>query len=183
MIWRGCPFRNASFVPSSILDLLLHHCDTAHFPLAPIPASPVILSAAKNPSFPATTDQLIQPQPACHSERSEDSVIAAPPTCSQGVSFDPRAGNTAYPSPADAGAAVAPAIMVALDEVDFRSVDHQEIRGGIAKEEVFVGIRNGFEVIGRNFSFRRIALFRDALLQHVGLGLKIDYQVGAGPME
>ena len=71
-------------------------------------------------------------------------------------------------------------VFAALDEVNVRRVDDQEVRGCVVKEEVFVGARNFLDVFEGDASFVARGLFGDAGPEDFGLGLEIDDEIGSG---
>src|SRR5712692_4270341 len=71
-------------------------------------------------------------------------------------------------------------VVAALDEVNVRRVDDQEVRGRVAKEEVFVGARNFLDVFEGDASFVAGSLLNDASTEDFGLGLQIDDEIGSG---
>src|SRR6266581_1327835 len=71
-------------------------------------------------------------------------------------------------------------VVAALDEVNVRRVDDQEVRGRVAKEEVFVGARNFLDVFEGDASFVAGSLLGDAGAEDFGLGLEIDDEIGSG---
>src|SRR6266851_3851831 len=68
----------------------------------------------------------------------------------------------------------------AFYEVDVGGVDDQEIGGGVAEEEMFVGAGDFFDVLEGDLRFFAGGFFGDARAQHLRLGLEIDDQVGSG---
>src|SRR5712664_846525 len=71
-------------------------------------------------------------------------------------------------------------IFAALDEVDVGSVDDEEVGGGVAEEEMFVGAGDFFDVFGGDVGFITGGFFGDASAEDFGLGLEVDDQVGSG---
>src|SRR5216684_4308358 len=71
-------------------------------------------------------------------------------------------------------------VVAALDEVNVRRVDDQEVRGRVAKEEVFVGARDFLDVFEGDASFVARSLLDDARAEDFGLGLEIDDEIGSG---
>src|SRR5882724_10744581 len=65
-------------------------------------------------------------------------------------------------------------VVAALDEVDFGGVNDEEIRGGVAEEEMFVSAGDFLNVFGSNVGFVARGLLGDAGAEDLGLGLKID---------
>src|ERR1700691_3793434 len=65
----------------------------------------------------------------------------------------------------------------ALDEVNIRGVDHQQIGRGVVKEEVLVRAGNLFDVFEGNLRFIARGFFSNASTQNFGFGLEIDYQI------
>src|SRR5216683_3740549 len=71
-------------------------------------------------------------------------------------------------------------VFAALDEVNVRGVDDQEIGSSVAKEEVFVGARDFLDVFEGDATFVAGSLFGDAGAEDFGLGLEIDDEIGSG---
>src|SRR5713101_7152262 len=71
-------------------------------------------------------------------------------------------------------------VVAALDEVNVRGVDDQEIGSSVAKEEMFVGARDFLDVFEGDASFVAGSLLDDARAEDFGLGLEIDDEVGGG---
>src|SRR6266567_241097 len=71
-------------------------------------------------------------------------------------------------------------VVAALDEVNVRRVDHEEVRGRVAKEEVFVGARDFLDVFEGDATFVARSLLGDAGAEDFGLGLEIDDEIGSG---
>src|SRR6266567_5528914 len=71
-------------------------------------------------------------------------------------------------------------VVAALDEINVRRVDDQEVRGRVAKEEVFVGARDFLDVFERDATFVARSLLNDASTEDFGLGLEIDDEIGSG---
>jgi len=71
-------------------------------------------------------------------------------------------------------------VFAALDEIDIGGVDDQEVGGGVAEEEVFVGGGDFFDVFGRNLGFVARGFFGDAGAENFGLGLEVDDEIGSG---
>src|SRR6266702_2306706 len=71
-------------------------------------------------------------------------------------------------------------VFAALDEVNVRRVDHEEVRGRVTEEEVFVGARDFLDVFERDASFFARSLLDDASTEDFGLGLEIDDEIGGG---
>src|SRR6266705_5592342 len=71
-------------------------------------------------------------------------------------------------------------VFAALDEVNVRRVDHEEVRGRVTEEEVFVGARDFLDVFERDASFFARSLLDDASTEDFGLGLEIDDEIGSG---
>src|SRR5579862_4993003 len=67
---------------------------------------------------------------------------------------------------------------IAFDEIDFRGVDHKQVRRGVAEEEMLVGADNFFEVVARDLLLRGRFFPGDALAQDFGRGLEVDHQIG-----
>src|SRR5439155_1294968 len=59
-------------------------------------------------------------------------------------------------------------VVAALDEIDLRGVDYQEVRGGIAEEEMLVGARDLLDVFEGDLRLLARRLFRDAGAQAFG---------------
>ena len=62
-------------------------------------------------------------------------------------------------------------VFAALDEVDVGGVDDEEIGGGVAEEEMFVGGGDFFDVFGRDLGFIARSFFGDAGSEDFGFGL------------
>jgi len=71
-------------------------------------------------------------------------------------------------------------VFATLDEIDVGGVDDQEVGGGVAEEEMFVGGGDFFDVFGRNLGFVAGGFFGDAGAEDFGLGLKVDDEIGSG---
>src|SRR5208282_126553 len=71
-------------------------------------------------------------------------------------------------------------VFAALDEVDVRRVDDEEIGGRVAEEEVFVSVRDLFDVGGGDLRFLAGGFLGDAGAEDFGLGLEIDDEIGSG---
>src|SRR5260370_42277838 len=71
-------------------------------------------------------------------------------------------------------------VVAALDEVDVRSVDDQEVGGGVAEEKVFVGAGDFLDVFGGDVGLVARGFLGDAGAEDFGLGLEIDDQIGGG---
>ncbi len=71
-------------------------------------------------------------------------------------------------------------VVAALDEIDVRGIDDQEVGGGVAEEEVFVGAGDFLDVHRRDQGFVAGSFFGDARAEDFGLGLEINDQVGSG---
>src|SRR6266705_824302 len=71
-------------------------------------------------------------------------------------------------------------VFAALDEVNVRRVDHEEVRGRVTEEEVFVGARDFLDVFERAASFFARSRLDDATTEDFGLGLEIDGEIGGG---
>src|SRR5216683_5476541 len=65
-------------------------------------------------------------------------------------------------------------VFAALDEVNVRRVDHEEVRGRVAEEEMFVGARDFLDVFEGDASFVAGSFLGDAGAEDFGLGLEID---------
>ncbi len=70
----------------------------------------------------------------------------------------------------------------AFYEVDFGGVDYEEVGGGVAEEEMFVGAGDFFDVREGNLGFFAGGFFGDARAQHFRLGLEVDDQIGRGKL-
>jgi hypothetical protein len=68
----------------------------------------------------------------------------------------------------------------AFYEVDFGGVDYEEVGGGVAEEEMFVGAGDFLDVFGGDVGFAARGFFGDAGAEDFGLGLEINDQVGSG---
>jgi len=71
-------------------------------------------------------------------------------------------------------------VFAALDEIDVGGVDDQEVGGGVAEEEMFVGAGDFLDVFGGDVGFVAGGFFGDAGAEDFGLGLEIDDQIGSG---
>jgi len=71
-------------------------------------------------------------------------------------------------------------VFAALDEIDVGGVDDQEVGGGVAEEEMFVGAGDFLDVFGGDVGFVAGGFFGDAGAEDFGLGLEIDDQIGGG---
>ena len=71
-------------------------------------------------------------------------------------------------------------VFAALDEVDVGSIDDQEIGGGVAEEEMFVGAGDFLDVFGGDAGLLAGSFLGDAGAEDFGIGLEIDDQVGSG---
>jgi len=71
-------------------------------------------------------------------------------------------------------------VFAALDEVDVRGVDDEEVGGGVAEKEMFVGAGEFLDVFGGDVGFVAGGFFGDAGAEDFGLGLEIDDQIGSG---
>src|SRR5712691_682360 len=71
-------------------------------------------------------------------------------------------------------------VFAALDEINVRGVDDQEIGSSVAEEEVFVGARNFLDVFEGDASFVAGSFLGDAGAEDFGLGLEIDDEIGSG---
>src|SRR5580692_3215693 len=67
---------------------------------------------------------------------------------------------------------------VALDEIDFRGIDYEQVRRGVAEEEMVVGADDFVKVSARDLPFGGRFFLRDAIAQDFGSGLEIDHQIG-----
>src|SRR5258707_14362563 len=70
----------------------------------------------------------------------------------------------------------------AFYEVDFGGVDYEEVGGGVAEEEMFVGAGDFLDVLEGNLRFFAGGFFGDARAQNFRLGLEVDDQVGRGKL-
>jgi hypothetical protein len=70
-------------------------------------------------------------------------------------------------------------VLTALDEVDVRGVDDQEVGSGVVEEEMFIGAGDFLDVFGGDVGFVAGSFLGDARAEDFGLGLKIDDQVGS----
>ena len=68
-------------------------------------------------------------------------------------------------------------IFAAFDEIDFGSVDDQQVGTLIAKEKMFVGARDFLDVIGRDLLFLGRFFLGDACAKHFRFGLQIDDKI------
>ncbi len=68
----------------------------------------------------------------------------------------------------------------AFYEVDVGGVDDQEIGGGVAEEEMFVGAGDFLDVLEGDLRFFAGGFFGDARAQHFRFGLEVDDQIGRG---
>src|SRR5260370_161447 len=71
-------------------------------------------------------------------------------------------------------------VFAALDEVDVRGVDDEEVGGGVAEEEMFIGAGDFLDVFGGDVGFVAGGFLGDAGAEDFGLGLEIDDQIGSG---
>jgi hypothetical protein len=71
-------------------------------------------------------------------------------------------------------------VLAALDEVDVGGVDDEEVGGGIAKKEMFVGAGDFLDVFGGDVGLVAGGFFGDAGAEDFGLGLEVNDQVGCG---
>jgi len=71
-------------------------------------------------------------------------------------------------------------VFAALDEVDVGGVDDEKVGGFVAEEEMFVGARDFFDVVGGDVGFAVGGFFGDACAKGFGLGLQIDDEIGSG---
>ncbi len=71
-------------------------------------------------------------------------------------------------------------VFAALDEVNVGRIDDEEVRSGVAEEEMFVGAGDFLDVFGSDVGLVAGGLFGDAGAEDLGLGLEIDDQVGSG---
>src|SRR2546425_1538889 len=71
-------------------------------------------------------------------------------------------------------------VFAALDEINVRGVDDQEIGSSVAEEEVFVGARDFLDVFEGDATFVAGSLLGDAGAEDFGLGLEIDDEIGSG---
>src|SRR6266478_836316 len=70
----------------------------------------------------------------------------------------------------------------AFYEIDVGGIDDQEVGGGVAEEEMFVGAGDFLDVLEGNLRLFARGFFGDARAQHFRLGLKVDDQVGSGQL-
>ena len=68
-------------------------------------------------------------------------------------------------------------VLIAFHEINLRSVHHEQVRSRIAEKEMFVGIRHGFQIFGRNLRLGGIALLRNSFQEHIRFGLQINHKV------
>ena len=71
-------------------------------------------------------------------------------------------------------------IFAALDEIDFGSIDDQQVGSGITKEKVFVGASDFFDVFGGNLFFFLGFFLGDSGAQDFRFGLQVNHQIGFG---
>src|SRR6266436_5812114 len=71
-------------------------------------------------------------------------------------------------------------VVAALDEVNVRSVDDQEVGGGVAEEKVFISAGDFLDVFGGDLGLVARSFLGDAGAEDFGLGLEVDDQVGSG---
>jgi len=71
-------------------------------------------------------------------------------------------------------------VLAAFYEIDFGGVDYEEVGGGVAEEEMFVGAGDFLDVFGGDVGFFAGGFFGDAGAEDFGLGLEIDDQIGGG---
>ena len=71
-------------------------------------------------------------------------------------------------------------VVAALHEIDFGRIDDEEVRGGIAEEEMFVGAGDFLDVFGSDVGFVAGSFLGDAGAENFGFGLKINDEVGSG---
>src|SRR5258707_7063967 len=71
-------------------------------------------------------------------------------------------------------------VVAALDEVDVGRVDDEEVGGGVAEKEMFVGAGEFLDVFGGDVGFVAGGFFGDAGAEDFGLSLEIDDQIGSG---
>src|SRR6266404_3878174 len=71
-------------------------------------------------------------------------------------------------------------VFAALDEIDVGGVDDEEVGGGVAEEEMFVGAGDFLDVFGGDVGFVAGRFLGDARAEDFGLGLEIDDQIGSG---
>lgn len=69
-------------------------------------------------------------------------------------------------------------VIVSFDEIDFGSVDDQEIGAFVAEKEMFVGPGDFLDIFRGDATFLARFLLGDARAKHVRLGLKIDDEIG-----
>src|SRR6266852_2428996 len=71
-------------------------------------------------------------------------------------------------------------VFAAFDEIDVGGVDDQEVGGGVAEEEMFVGAGDFLDVFGGDVGFVAGGFLGDAGAEDFGLGLEVDDQIGSG---
>jgi hypothetical protein len=71
-------------------------------------------------------------------------------------------------------------IVAALDEINLRRVNHQEVGGGVTEEEMFVGARHFLNVFEGDLRLITSSFLGDARAQDFGLGLQVDDEVRRG---
>src|SRR5215472_5221225 len=68
-------------------------------------------------------------------------------------------------------------VVAALDKINFGGVDDQEVGGGVAEEEMFVGAGDFLDVFERDLRLLAGGFLGDAGAQDFGLGLQVDNEV------
>lgn len=71
-------------------------------------------------------------------------------------------------------------VLAALDEVDVGSVDDEKVGGGVTEKEVFVGVSDLLDVLGRDLGFVARGFLGDAGAEDFRLGLEVDDEIGSG---
>lgn len=71
-------------------------------------------------------------------------------------------------------------VFAAFDEVDVGRIDDEEVGGGVTEKEMFVGVSDFLDVLGSDLRLVAGGLFGDAGAKNLGLGLKIDDEIGSG---
>ncbi len=69
-------------------------------------------------------------------------------------------------------------VIAAFDEIDFGSVDDEEVGAFIAEEEMFVRAGDFFDVLQGNLFFLPGLLFGQTRAENLRLGLKINDEIG-----
>ena len=73
-------------------------------------------------------------------------------------------------------------VFVAVDEINFRSIDDQQVRRRVVKEEMFVGLDHFFQVLVIDRFLIGGILLSKALFQNFGRGLQVNDEVGSGKL-